>query len=457
MIALPILVNSVDQSITVDLRDVNGSPMTGKVYNSSGFTCYYRQGATGAMTQLTLATQTVTGAHADGGFVELDATNAPGSYRLDLSDTMVDALGITEVFLNGIAGMDPLRIQVPIVAYNPQDAVRMGMTALPNAADGAAGGLSTLLNTIDDLLDTEIAAIKAKTDNLPANPADQSAVEAAITAAQMTAAGIRAAIGMAAANLDTQLAALAGYIDTEVAAIFNRIGAPVGASISSDIAAVNALVTATAIRAALGLATANMDTQLGDLPTNAELATALAAADDAVLAAIAALQTYVDTEVAAIKTKTDQLVFTVPNQVDANALTGGGGGGGGGATAEEIWTYVSRTLSTLGVVEYAGPISLAGKLTIHRRYAYKLAYGSAIQRSSDGWPDLTGSTPRLVMGNYLVEGTFAVNGDTQTLTFEIDDSVTATYNDLSITEYAMYARFSGPDDVLLATGILEIV
>lgn len=43
------------------------------------------------------------------------------------------------------------------------------------------------------------------------------------------------------------------------------------------------------VRTAVGLAAANLDTQLGDLPTNAELATALAAADDAVLAAIAAL------------------------------------------------------------------------------------------------------------------------------------------------------------------------
>jgi hypothetical protein len=58
----------------------------------------------------------------------------------------------------------------------------------------------------------------------------------------------------------------------------------------------------TTIRAAVGLATANLDTQLADLPTNAELTTALAdlptnaelatalgTADDAVLSAIAAL------------------------------------------------------------------------------------------------------------------------------------------------------------------------
>ena len=40
--------------------------------------------------------------------------------------------------------------------------------------------LDTKLNTIDNFLDTEIAAIKAKTDNLPADPASQSAVESAI-------------------------------------------------------------------------------------------------------------------------------------------------------------------------------------------------------------------------------------------------------------------------------------
>lgn len=43
------------------------------------------------------------------------------------------------------------------------------------------------LDTLDDYVDTEVAAIKAKTDNLPSDPADQSAVEAAILAAWTTA------------------------------------------------------------------------------------------------------------------------------------------------------------------------------------------------------------------------------------------------------------------------------
>lgn len=40
---------------------------------------------------------------------------------------------------------------------------------------------------------------------------------------------------------------------------------------------------------------------------------------------LAAIAGYIDTEVGAIKAVTDQFVFTVANQVDANALTGGGG------------------------------------------------------------------------------------------------------------------------------------
>jgi hypothetical protein len=52
----------------------------------------------------------------------------------------------------------------------------------------------TSVDTVDDFLDTEIAAIKAKTDNLPASPSS------------LDAAGVRSAVGLASANLDTQLA-----------------------------------------------------------------------------------------------------------------------------------------------------------------------------------------------------------------------------------------------------------
>lgn len=94
---------------------------------------------------------------------------------------------------------------------------------------------------------------------------------------------------------------------------------------------------AATVRSAVGLASANLDTQLDALPTNAELATALGTADDAVLAAIAALNNLssagaqsaaaaalaaygaaLETTAQAVKMKTDNLTFTSGTFVDAN-------------------------------------------------------------------------------------------------------------------------------------------
>lgn len=72
----------------------------------------------------------------------------------------------------------------------------------------ASANLDTQLTAIDDFLDTEIAAIKAKTDNLPTDPADQSAVEAAITAATSplaTAASIAALNNISAAQVNAEV------------------------------------------------------------------------------------------------------------------------------------------------------------------------------------------------------------------------------------------------------------
>lgn len=102
----------------------------------------------------------------------------------------------------------------------------------------------TSVDTIDDFVDTEVAAIKAVTDKLDtmlaqtsdgyhfnANAVDEipfavwSWAQRTLTAFDeddLTLdidATIRAAMGLAAANLDTQLSTIDDYIDTEVAAI----------------------------------------------------------------------------------------------------------------------------------------------------------------------------------------------------------------------------------------------
>lgn len=69
--------------------------------------------------------------------------------------------------------------------------------------------------------------------------------------------------------------------------VTGRIDAAITSRLASG--SYTAPLDAAGVRSAVGLASANLDTQLDDLPTNAELATSQAAADDATLAAIAAL------------------------------------------------------------------------------------------------------------------------------------------------------------------------
>ena len=80
-----------------------GDPITGLAFNTSSFTAYYRIPATGTLTAITLATQTVGGAFSSGGFVEVSSTNAPGMYRFDVPNAVLATAGVSSVTFNGAA------------------------------------------------------------------------------------------------------------------------------------------------------------------------------------------------------------------------------------------------------------------------------------------------------------------------------------------------------------------
>lgn len=175
-------------------------------------------------------------------------------------------------------------------AFGLIGATGSGLTSLASAAN---------LATVAGYIDTEVGAIKLKTDNLPsATPGAAGGLFVAgsnaattvnftgtidtvttltnKTGFSLSAAGIQAIWDALTSALTTvgsigkKLADWLGapYVDTytgntkQTGDAFARLGAPAGLSISADIA---------------------------DLPTNAELATSQAASDDATLAAIAAL------------------------------------------------------------------------------------------------------------------------------------------------------------------------
>lgn len=109
-------------------------------------------------------------------------------------------------------------------------------TALPGAYGAGTAG-----KIVGDNLNAAVGSRSSQTsvDDLPTNAELATALG---NLNDLDAAGVRAAVGLAAANLDTQLSGIAAFVDTEVATILSRLGVPVGASFSADIAAVKAVV-----------------------------------------------------------------------------------------------------------------------------------------------------------------------------------------------------------------------
>lgn len=138
---------ATDQSVTLKIIDLaDGSPETGVAFNTSGIDLkYWRHGAN-SVTSITEATQTVSGAHSDGGFVHL----GDGLYRLDLPDAAV-ASGATAVEVFGtVTGMIVIGGTVQLSTDTPQ-------TGDSFARLGAPAGAS---------VSADLAAVEAQTDDI---------------------------------------------------------------------------------------------------------------------------------------------------------------------------------------------------------------------------------------------------------------------------------------------------
>ena len=112
---IQILGGSTSQTVRLFIQDTSktdGSGLTGLVHNTSGLVAYYSKGATGTATQITLATQTATGAWTSGGFVAVDGNIMPGVYRLDIPNAALDSEVETIVMLRGAANMAPVLLRV---------------------------------------------------------------------------------------------------------------------------------------------------------------------------------------------------------------------------------------------------------------------------------------------------------------------------------------------------------
>lgn len=204
---IQIKAGSTSRSIDVALHDATtGLGYASGAYSDAGISLWYRRGATGAVTAITPATQTVGGAYSSGGFVKLNTGD--NLYRLDLPDAAL-AAGVDSVTIGGHAtAWTMIAPAVQLVGYDPRTELTSAFLAgTPQTGDsfariGAAGagltavgdtaGTTTLLSRITALLQTKAeadtahgllatAAALAALNNLSSAQA-QTAAAAALTA-----------------------------------------------------------------------------------------------------------------------------------------------------------------------------------------------------------------------------------------------------------------------------------
>ena len=145
-----ILIGTTDYTKTVFIPDpasTDGSGKTGLV--AANLTVSYTRVETDNDVVVTDVTSSLndlaalTTAHTDWGILEVSSTLAPGLYRLDIADAVFASGAWSAVvyvmITTSAAAASP--IEFDLVAFNKLDGVRLGLTALPNAAADAAGGL----------------------------------------------------------------------------------------------------------------------------------------------------------------------------------------------------------------------------------------------------------------------------------------------------------------------------
>lgn len=181
---------------------------------------------------------------------QVSATLAPGWYKWDLTqaETNADQLLFTAASVTANIKLRALLVQTRPPNFTAQSIDSNGRVDVIKVAGTTqtAGDHTALLNTIDDFLDTEVAAIlaavdtevaaiKNKTDNLPNDPADASDIASSFT------------------TVNTKLDTIDDFLDTEVSAIKNKTdNLPNDPADASDISAlIDALPTGSEAATAL--------------------------------------------------------------------------------------------------------------------------------------------------------------------------------------------------------------
>lgn len=200
---------------------------------------------------------------------------ATGWYKLALTTSHTDTLGDLALHITG-TGADPTDLLRHVVAYDFTDAVRLGLTALPNAAAEASGGLPTLsaAQASNGTVNANVHRWLTGTPNaLQSGRVDGylGAVASGVIAAASFAANALDAVWStatrvltAATNLTTALATPTNITAGTITTVTNVTNAPTSGDLTATMktsvttAATAATPTAAAVTGAVGSVTGNV-------------------------------------------------------------------------------------------------------------------------------------------------------------------------------------------------------
>ena len=264
------------QTIDIFIQDsssTTGDGLSGLVFNSASLVASYRKGATGSRVAITLATQTVGGAYSSGGFVEIDATNMKGVYRLDLVNASVDTEGFVTLYLYGATNMLPLALRIdcrplpvdikkllgtayltPAVAGTPDvNAKQFGgapVTATTSVTIPAASTLATTAGAVGSVTAAvTVGTINANVVNASALAAD---AVAEIQSGLATPTNITAATGITVSSIGADVVNASALAADAVAEIQSGLATPtnITAATGITVSSIEAnVVTASALAA----------------------------------------------------------------------------------------------------------------------------------------------------------------------------------------------------------------
>lgn len=371
---------------------------------------------------------------ADFTVIRIDGTD-PFEHGLDSTAVGLSDRPEVRVNFQVAIALDPEQVTWLETLYNATESgtglTAFSTTALANAPSGGGGGSGDATAANQTTIINHLTDIKGPTwtttDSLEAIR-DRGDI-AWITAtgfSTLVQADIRSALGISSANLDTQLGNIPTVAEFEARTLpsanyFNFSTDQVIVATNNDKLGYSLTQVFPSNFELLGInENGHIDqvTLVDTTTTNSDMR----GTDNAFLAA-----SYVvpdNTSITAIKSKTDQLTFTIANQVDSNAVTGGGG-----EDATTIYNYFTSDsrqdtfkadvsgLSTFNVAEDEVTANLSNSSV------------AAI------WDYLTSTLTTVgSIGKYLVDNLLGIKQQTDQISFDVDGNVLAELaNEVDIT------------------------